>query len=264
MQSNEVDTTVGDFRAPSVSRLTSPRRPGTVIAATGYQPNLHDLVEPLGVINEDGHPLAPTPETTSRNSAPALHRAHQSPHGCPSPGGHRSARHHAGVTAQDGAGPPSLPPRLRPHGRHSTEGTLRVDRASKARSCSGVPGIVLISFEASTLRRSAGGRSPMRASARCRSKPRDQVQPVQHFPGRNPPRSPGDQGHRTPSACIAYGAATGSRRRPSASKGYLAAARTRVSRAGVQGARPPAHRPEVVGYLLHSSASPATSVIPAT
>lgn len=39
-------------------------------------------------------------------------------------------------------------------------------------------------------------------------------------------------------------------RRPSASKGYLAAARTRVSRVGVQGARPSAHRPEVFGPLL--------------
>ncbi|MBZ3901455.1 winged helix-turn-helix domain-containing protein [Streptomyces scabiei] len=45
---------------------------------------------------------------------------------------------------------------------------------------------MLISFEASTLRRSAGGRSSMRAPSRCRSKPPDQVEPVHHFPGRNP------------------------------------------------------------------------------
>ncbi|MEW2293605.1 hypothetical protein ABZ719_12990, partial [Streptomyces sp. NPDC006743] len=31
----------------------------------------------------------------------------------------------------------------------------------------------------------AGGRSSMRASSRCRSKPPDQVEPVHHFPGRN-------------------------------------------------------------------------------
>ncbi|QJS13858.1 hypothetical protein HKX69_33810 [Streptomyces argyrophyllae] len=44
---------------------------------------------------------------------------------------------------------------------------------------------MLISFEASTLRRSAGGRSSMRDSFRRRSKPPDQVEPVHHFPGRN-------------------------------------------------------------------------------
>ncbi|WP_286249236.1 hypothetical protein [Streptomyces graminofaciens] len=44
---------------------------------------------------------------------------------------------------------------------------------------------MLISFEASTLRRSAGGRSSMRAPSRCRSKPPDQVEPVHHFLGRN-------------------------------------------------------------------------------
>ncbi len=38
----------------------------------------------------------------------------------------------------------------------------------------------------STSRRSAGGRSSMRAPSRCRSKPPHQVEPVHHFPGRNP------------------------------------------------------------------------------
>ncbi|MFI1293671.1 hypothetical protein ACH4VM_35435 [Streptomyces sp. NPDC020792] len=38
------------------------------------------------------------------------------------------------------------------------------------------------------LERSAGGRSSMRASSRCRSKPPDQAEPVHHFPGRNPDR----------------------------------------------------------------------------
>ncbi|MFJ2774939.1 hypothetical protein [Streptomyces sp. NPDC087300] len=45
---------------------------------------------------------------------------------------------------------------------------------------------MLISFEASTLRRSADGRSSMRAPSRCRSKPPDQVEPVHHLHGRNP------------------------------------------------------------------------------
>ncbi|MDQ0990976.1 hypothetical protein QFZ74_002204 [Streptomyces sp. V3I7] len=45
---------------------------------------------------------------------------------------------------------------------------------------------MLISFEASTLRRSAGDRSSMQAPSRCRSKPPDQVEPVHHFLGRNP------------------------------------------------------------------------------
>lgn len=70
---------------------------------------------------------------------------------------------------------------------------LAAARLSSARACRGrLSGavIVLISFEASTLRRSAGGRSSMRAPSRCRSKPPDQVEPVHHFPGRNRPHGP--------------------------------------------------------------------------
>ncbi|MFG2322083.1 hypothetical protein [Streptomyces sp. NPDC048568] len=47
------------FDGPDVLLADGTRlRPDTVIAATGYQPNLHDLVGSLGVLNEDGQPLA--------------------------------------------------------------------------------------------------------------------------------------------------------------------------------------------------------------
>lgn len=45
--------------------------------------------------------------------------------------------------------------------------------------------VVLTSFEVSTLRGSAGGRSSVRAPSRCRSTPPDQVEAVHHFPGRD-------------------------------------------------------------------------------
>ncbi|MFB6848613.1 flavin-containing monooxygenase [Streptomyces sp. NPDC056373] len=47
------------FDGPDVLLADGTRlRPDTVIAATGYRPNLHDLVGPLGVLDEAGHPLA--------------------------------------------------------------------------------------------------------------------------------------------------------------------------------------------------------------
>lgn len=50
---------VQTFDGPDVVLADGNRlRPDTVIAATGYQPNLHDLVGPLGVLDEDGRPLA--------------------------------------------------------------------------------------------------------------------------------------------------------------------------------------------------------------
>ncbi|MFE6623972.1 flavin-containing monooxygenase [Streptomyces sp. NPDC008086] len=46
------------FDGPDVVLADGTRlRPDTVIAATGYQPALHDLVGSLGVLNEDGQPL---------------------------------------------------------------------------------------------------------------------------------------------------------------------------------------------------------------
>ncbi|MFG3275172.1 flavin-containing monooxygenase [Streptomyces luteogriseus] len=47
------------FEGPEVVLADGTRlRPDTVIAATGYRPNLHDLVGSLGVLDEAGHPLA--------------------------------------------------------------------------------------------------------------------------------------------------------------------------------------------------------------
>ena len=47
------------FDGPDVLLADGTRlRPDTVIVATGYRPNLHDLVGSLGVLNEDGQPLA--------------------------------------------------------------------------------------------------------------------------------------------------------------------------------------------------------------
>ncbi|MFF7309377.1 hypothetical protein [Streptomyces sp. NPDC008137] len=46
------------FDGPDVVLADGTRlRPDTVIAATGYQPALHDLVGSLGVLNEEGQPL---------------------------------------------------------------------------------------------------------------------------------------------------------------------------------------------------------------
>ncbi|MFL5993274.1 MAG: flavin-containing monooxygenase [Streptomyces sp.] len=50
---------VQTFDGPDVVLADGNRlRPDTVIAATGYRPHLHDLVGPLGVLDEDGQPLA--------------------------------------------------------------------------------------------------------------------------------------------------------------------------------------------------------------
>ncbi|MCX3290736.1 NAD(P)/FAD-dependent oxidoreductase [Streptomyces sp. NEAU-H22] len=47
------------FDGPDVVLADGTRlRPDTVIAATGYRPGLHDLVGSLGVLDEDGEPLA--------------------------------------------------------------------------------------------------------------------------------------------------------------------------------------------------------------
>ncbi|MFJ4815950.1 flavin-containing monooxygenase [Streptomyces sp. NPDC088801] len=47
------------FDGPDVLLADGTRlQPDTVIAATGYRPNLHNLVGSLGVLDEDGHPLA--------------------------------------------------------------------------------------------------------------------------------------------------------------------------------------------------------------
>ncbi|MFG2385083.1 flavin-containing monooxygenase [Streptomyces avermitilis] len=47
------------FEGPEVVLADGTRlRPETVIAATGYRPDLHDLVGSLGVLDEAGHPLA--------------------------------------------------------------------------------------------------------------------------------------------------------------------------------------------------------------
>ncbi|WP_051827439.1 flavin-containing monooxygenase [Streptomyces bicolor] len=47
------------FEGPDVLLADGTRlRPDTVIAATGYRPNLHDLVGSLGVLDEAGQPLA--------------------------------------------------------------------------------------------------------------------------------------------------------------------------------------------------------------
>ncbi|MGW7052851.1 flavin-containing monooxygenase [Streptomyces sp. NPDC054887] len=48
-------------------------RPDTVIAATGYRPNLHDLVGPLGVLDQAGQPLAAGAQT--HPEAPLLYFA---------------------------------------------------------------------------------------------------------------------------------------------------------------------------------------------
>ncbi|MFF6980950.1 hypothetical protein ACFZAV_25350 [Streptomyces sp. NPDC008343] len=52
------------FDGPDVILADGTRlRPDTVIAATGYRTNLHDLVGPLGVLDEDGQPLAAGAQT---------------------------------------------------------------------------------------------------------------------------------------------------------------------------------------------------------
>ncbi|MFF1548084.1 flavin-containing monooxygenase [Streptomyces sp. NPDC058291] len=52
-------TAVQAFEGPEVVLADGTRlRPDTVIAATGYRPDLHDLVGSLGVLDEAGHPLA--------------------------------------------------------------------------------------------------------------------------------------------------------------------------------------------------------------
>ncbi|MFJ9362189.1 winged helix-turn-helix transcriptional regulator [Streptomyces mirabilis] len=70
---------------------------------------------------------------------------------------------------------------------------LAVARLCAARACRGravVCGHRADLLRASTPRRSAGGRSSMRASARSRSKPPEQVEPVHRIPGRNPGHTP--------------------------------------------------------------------------
>ena len=57
-------------------------------------------------------------------------------------------------------------------------------------------------LRASTPRRSTGGRSPMRASSRRRSKPPDQVEPLHHLHGRNLVCRP--QGRRCGGRCSSH------------------------------------------------------------
>ncbi|MEW2634223.1 NAD(P)/FAD-dependent oxidoreductase [Streptomyces sp. NPDC048389] len=67
-------TAVQGFDGPDVVLADGTRlRPDTVIAATGYRTNLHDLVGPLGVLDEDGQPLAVGAE--SHPEAPGLYFA---------------------------------------------------------------------------------------------------------------------------------------------------------------------------------------------
>ncbi len=62
------------FDGPEVVLADGTRlRPDTVIAATGYRPNLHDLVGSLGVLDEAGHPLAVGAQT--HPAAPRLYFA---------------------------------------------------------------------------------------------------------------------------------------------------------------------------------------------
>ncbi|MFF5956257.1 flavin-containing monooxygenase [Streptomyces luteogriseus] len=62
------------FDGPDVVLADGTRlRPDTVIAATGYRPNLHDLVGSLGVLDEDGQPLAVG--TRNHPAAPRLYFA---------------------------------------------------------------------------------------------------------------------------------------------------------------------------------------------
>ncbi|MEU0212425.1 flavin-containing monooxygenase [Streptomyces canus] len=62
------------FDGPDVVLADGTRlRPDTVIAATGYRSNLHDLVGSLGVLDEAGHPLAVGAQT--HPAAPRLHFA---------------------------------------------------------------------------------------------------------------------------------------------------------------------------------------------
>ncbi|MET7736862.1 NAD(P)/FAD-dependent oxidoreductase [Streptomyces sp. NPDC005402] len=65
-------TAVQGFDGPDVVLADGTRlRPDTVIAATGYRTNLQDMVGPLGVVDEDGQPLAVGPQTHPR--APGLY-----------------------------------------------------------------------------------------------------------------------------------------------------------------------------------------------
>jgi cation diffusion facilitator CzcD-associated flavoprotein CzcO len=62
------------FDGPEVVLTDGTRlRPDTVIAATGYRPNLHDLVGSLGVLDEAGQPLAVGAQT--HPAAPRLYFA---------------------------------------------------------------------------------------------------------------------------------------------------------------------------------------------
>jgi hypothetical protein len=62
------------FEGPDVVLADGTRlRPDTVIAATGYRSNLHDLVGSLGVLDEAGHPLAVGAQ--HHPAAPRLHFA---------------------------------------------------------------------------------------------------------------------------------------------------------------------------------------------
>lgn len=57
------------FDGPDVLLADGTRlRPDTVIAATGYRPNLHDLVGSLGVLDDDGQPLAVVDDLAQRSS----------------------------------------------------------------------------------------------------------------------------------------------------------------------------------------------------
>jgi cation diffusion facilitator CzcD-associated flavoprotein CzcO len=62
------------FDGPDVVLADGTRlRPDTVIAATGYRSNLHDLVGSLGVLDEPGQPLAVGAQT--HPAAPRLYFA---------------------------------------------------------------------------------------------------------------------------------------------------------------------------------------------
>ncbi|MCX4884113.1 MULTISPECIES: NAD(P)/FAD-dependent oxidoreductase [unclassified Streptomyces] len=76
VRSGRVDpvAAVQAFDGPDVILTDGTRlRPDTVIAATGYRPNLHDLVGSLGVLDEDGHPLTVGAQT--HPAAPRLYFA---------------------------------------------------------------------------------------------------------------------------------------------------------------------------------------------
>ncbi|MEK8145132.1 hypothetical protein NKH18_38305 [Streptomyces sp. M10(2022)] len=125
------------FDGPDVVLADGTRlRPDTVIAATGYRPNLHDLVGPWAYSTRTGNPRR-RGTASSRSRAPVLRRIHQSLTG---------VLRQAGIEARASpkrydARPCEPPSRPRVGDRTADtppEDTLQADEASEARTFSGV------------------------------------------------------------------------------------------------------------------------------